>query len=70
MIKVDNGTADTGQKMYKFNNKDIDLIHRILIQEKELVENVISRNPLTISGNPFWKKRLKHINSMINELEK
>lgn len=65
MIKVDNGTADIGQKMYKFNNKDIDLI--IMLLEKELEMHVYKPN------NPefnLFHKRHNHLQSLIKEFKK
>ena len=40
MVKVDNGTADSVfQKMYKFDDLDIDLIVELLEQDLEEIEN-------------------------------
>ena len=63
MIKVDNGTADIGQKMYKFDDSDIDLIVELLQQDLEEIENHV-----------YWKERnyerRDHLESLINEFSK
>ena len=63
MIKVDNGTADIGQKMYKFEDSDIDLIVELLEQDLEEIENHV-----------YWKERNyerhDHLESLINEFSK
>ena len=63
MIKVDNGTADIGQKMYKFEDSDIDLIVELLQQDLEEIENHV-----------YWKERnyerRDHLESLINEFSK
>ena len=63
MIKVDNGTADIGQKMYKFEDSDIDLIVELLEQDLEEIENHV-----------YWKERnyerRDHLESLINEFSK
>ena len=63
MIKVDNGTADIGQKMYKFEDSDIDLIVELLEQDLEEIENHV-----------YWKERnyerRDHIKDLINEFSK
>ena len=63
MIKVDNGTADVGQKMYKFEDSDIDLIVELLEQDLEDLENHV-----------YWKERnyerRDHLESLINEFSK
>ncbi len=65
MIKVDNGTADTGQKMYKFNDEDIDLIIKLLEQELEM--HVF--RPNNPEFNRFYKRH-NHIQSLIKEFKK
>tara|TARA_B100000242_G_C42769538_1_gene358406 strand:- start:389 stop:586 length:198 start_codon:yes stop_codon:yes gene_type:complete len=65
MIKVDNGTADTGQKMYKFNNDDIDLI--VMLLEQELEMHVYGPN--NPEFNRFYK-RSNHLQSLIKEFKK
>ena len=63
MIKVDNGTADVGQKMYKFDDIDIDLIVELLEQEVEEIENHVyfqERN----------YERRDHLVSLIKEFSK
>ena len=64
MIKVDNGTADVGLKMYKFNNKDVDLI--IMLLEQELEMHVYATDP---DFNQFCKRR-NHLQSLIKEFKK
>ena len=64
MIKVDNGTADSVfQKMYKFDQTDIDLIVELLQQYLEEIENHV-----------YWKERnyerRDHLESLINEFSK
>ena len=63
MVKVDNGTVDIGQKMYKFDDTDIDLIVELLEQEVEEIENHVyfqERN----------YERRDHLVSLINEFSK
>ena len=61
MVKVDNGTADSVfQKMYKFEDSDIDLIVELLEQELEEIENYVyfqERN----------YERRDHLESLISE---
>ena len=61
MVKVDNGTADSVfQKMYKFEDSDIDLIVELLEQEVEEIENYVyfqERN----------YERRDHLESLISE---
>jgi|LULW01.1.fsa_nt_gb molybdopterin biosynthesis enzyme MoaB len=61
MVKVDNGTADSVfQKMYKFEDSDIDLIVELLEQELEEIENYVyfqERN----------YERRDHIENLISE---
>ena len=64
MIKIDNGTADTGQKMYKFNDKDINLI--IMLLEQELEMHVYATDP---NFNQFCKRR-NRLQSLIKEFKK
>lgn len=64
MIKVDNGTTDIGQKMYKFNDEDINLI--IMLLEQELEMHVYANDP---DFNQFWKRR-DHLQSLIKEFKK
>ena len=63
MIKVDYGTADIGQKIYKFEDSDIDLIVELLEQDLEEIENHV-----------YWKERnyerRDHLESLINEFSK
>ena len=64
MVKVDNGTADSvSQKMYKFEDSDIDLIVELLEQEVEEIENHV-----------YWKERnyerRDHIKDLIKEFSK
>ena len=64
MVKVDNGTADSVfQKMYKFDQTDIDLIVELLQQDLEEIENHV-----------YWKEsnyeRRYHLESLINEFSK
>lgn len=64
MVKVDNGTADSVfQKMYKFEQTDIDLIVELLQQDLEEIENHV-----------YWKERnyerRDHLESLINEFSK
>tara|TARA_Y100000004_G_C8620491_1_gene288594 strand:- start:75 stop:269 length:195 start_codon:yes stop_codon:yes gene_type:complete len=63
MVKVDNGTADSVfQKMYKFDQTDIDLIVELLQQDLEDLENLKYG-----WGN---HERRDHIESLINEFSK
>ena len=61
MVKVDNGTADSVfQKMYKFEQTDIDLIVELLQQDLEDLENHV-----------YWNyARSDHIKDLIEEFSK
>ena len=63
MVKVDNGTADSVfQKMYKFEQTDIDLIVELLQQDLKDLEN---------PHYPYWNhERCDHIKDLINEFSK
>ena len=69
MVKVDNGTADVGQKMYKFEDSDIDLIVRLLKQELEMhvYADVDLIFELTDPVYDEFCKRRNHLQSLINE---
>ena len=61
MVKVDNGTADSvSQKMYKFEDSDIDLIVELLEQDLEDLENHV-----------YWNyERRDRIKDLIKEFSK
>ena len=63
MVKVDNGTADSVfQKMYKFDQTDIDLIVELLQQDLKDLED---------PHYPYWNhERRLHLESLINEFSK
>ena len=63
MVKVDNGTADSVfQKMYKFDQTDIDLIVELLQQDLEDLEN------LKYGWGNY--ERRDHIKDLIEEFSK
>ena len=63
MVKVDNGTADSVfQKMYKFEQTDIDLIVELLQQDLEDLED---------PHYPYWNyERCDHIKNLIEDFSK
>ena len=63
MVTVDNGTADSVfQKMYKFEQTDIDLIVELLQQDLEDLED---------PHYPYWNyERCDHIKNLIEEFSK
>ena len=62
MVKVDNGTADSVfQKMYKFDQTDIDLIVELLQQDLKDLEESLS---------VLEYERRDHIKNLIEEFSK
>jgi hypothetical protein len=52
-------------KDIKLDNKDIELLERLLKQEKEIVENIIKNK---IIEDPIWLNRHNHLNKLINKI--
>ena len=71
MVKVDNGTADSVfQKMYKFEQTDIDLIVGLLEQELEFVHYNHVYQVENCGGIPGFYEKRDHLESLINEFSK
>ena len=64
MIKMDNGTAST-EKMFLLDNKDIELIVRLLHQELDAVSDIIERNQ---NQDINWLDRADHCEDLIIQL--
>jgi len=64
MIKMDNGTAST-EKMFLLDNKDIELIVKLLHQELDAVQDVIERNQ---NQDINWYDRADHCEDLIIQL--
>ncbi len=64
MIKMDNGTAST-EKMFLLDDKDIELIVRMLHQELDAVSSIIERG----DGQDInWLDRADHCQDLIIQL--
>jgi len=66
MIKMDNGTACT-DKMFLLDDKDIELIVRLLHQELDAVSDIIERNQ---NQDINWLDRADHCEDLIIQLLK
>ena len=64
MIKMDNGTAST-EKMFLLDDKDIELIVRLLHQELDAVSDIIERNQ---NQDINWLDRADHCEDLIIQL--
>tara|TARA_Y100001980_G_C14362688_1_gene170108 strand:+ start:510 stop:671 length:162 start_codon:yes stop_codon:yes gene_type:complete len=49
----------------KLNKIDVEVLGRLLHQEKEIVENIIKNSH---SEQPIWNNRYEHLNKLINKL--
>jgi len=68
MIKMDNGTASTA-KMFLVDQKDIDLIVRLLHQELDAVHTIIE-NSTALEIDETWYNRADHCEDLIIQLLK
>ena len=66
MIKIDNGTAETGQKMFKLNDRDIYYLKKIISQEIEAIDNIIE----IANNSDVWKERQSYLRSLLKEFKK
>ena len=67
MIKMDNGTAST-EKMFLLDDKDIELIVRLLHQELDAVHTILEN--ATQSNLDEWYNRVDHCEDLIMQLLK
>jgi len=67
MIKMDNGTAST-EKMFLLDDKDIELIVRMLHQELDAVHTILEN--ATQSNLDEWYNRADHCEDLIIQLLK
>ena len=67
MIKMDNGTASTA-KMFLVDQKDIDLIVRLLHQELDAVHTILENS--TTTNLDAWYNRADHCEDLIIQLLK
>ena len=67
MIKMDNGTAST-EKMFLLDDKDIELIVRMLHQELDAVQTILEN--ATTSNLDEWYNRADHCEDLIMTLLK
>ena len=67
MIKMDNGTASTA-KMFLVDQKDIDLIVRLLHQELDAVHTILENSTTSILDT--WYNRADHCEDLIIQLLK
>tara|TARA_R100000781_G_scaffold111640_1_gene78261 strand:+ start:543 stop:746 length:204 start_codon:yes stop_codon:yes gene_type:complete len=67
MIKMDNGTACT-DKIFLLNDKDIELIVRMLHQELDAVHTILEN--ATQSNLDEWYNRADHCEDLIIQLLK
>ncbi len=65
MIKMDNGTAST-EKMFLLDDKDIELIVRMLHQELDAVQTILEN--ATTSNLDEWYNRADHCEDLIIQL--
>ena len=65
MIKMDNGTAST-EKMFLLDDKDIELIVRMLHQELDAVHTILEN--ATTSNLDEWYNRADHCEDLIIQL--
>jgi hypothetical protein len=65
MIKMDNGTAST-EKMFLLDDKDIELIVRMLHQELDAVHTILEN--ATRSNLDEWYNRADHCEDLIIQL--
>jgi len=49
----------------KLNKIDVEVLGRLLHQEKEIVENIIKNSHIE---QPMWNNRYKHLNKLINKI--
>ena len=49
----------------KLDKIDVEVLGRLLHQEKEIVENIIKNSHIE---QPMWNNRYKHLNKLINKL--
>jgi len=52
-------------KNIKVDKKDIEVLGKLLQQEKEIIENIIKNSH---SEQPIWNNRYEHLNKLINKL--
>ena len=67
MMKMDNGTAST-EKMFLLDDKDIELIVRMLHQELDAVQTILEN--ATTSNLDEWYNRADHCEDLIIQLLK
>ena len=52
-------------KDIKLDKKDVELLGRLLHQEKEIVENIIKNKTIE---DPVWVERHNHLNKLITKI--
>ena len=52
-------------KDIKLDKKDVELLGRLLHQEKEIIENIIKNKTIE---DPVWVERHNHLNKLINKI--
>ncbi len=67
MMKMDNGTAST-EKIFLLDDKDIELIVRMLHQELDAVQTILEN--ATTSNLDEWYNRADHCEDLIIQLLK
>ena len=67
MMKMDLGTGSE-EKIFHLNNKDIELIVRLLHQELDAVHTILENS--TTSNLDTWYNRADHCEDLIMELTK
>jgi len=65
MMKMDNGTAST-EKIFLLDDKDIELIVRMLHQELDAVQTILEN--ATTSNLDEWYNRADHCEDLIIQL--
>ena len=51
-------------KDIKLDKTDVELLGKLLQQEKEIIENIIKNSH---SEQPIWNNRYEHLNKLINK---
>ena len=52
-------------KDIKLDKTDVELLGRLLHQEKEIIENIIKNKNIK---DPIWVERHNHLNKLINKI--
>tara|TARA_R100001460_G_scaffold28390_2_gene56879 strand:+ start:1185 stop:1346 length:162 start_codon:yes stop_codon:yes gene_type:complete len=52
-------------KDIKLDKTDVELLGRLLHQEKEIIENIIKNKNIK---DPIWTERHNHLNKLINKI--